>query len=332
MTESSSAAAVDAPPPATRAKRKGRREISRPGAIEALIDTCSAAGVQIRSSFVQGRDYYYRRPEPGPLAALVGRGRKSTFDQYMLLLACANDGRSSLQIDAYLWTRALGLPLCDSSRRIVNRNWRILSELDLIRTQRAGRALHVTLLREDGSGEAYELPTQRQERSLVLDRCYWRKNYHEHLTVPGITVLLIALTLGDWFALPTRRGPHWYGISRSTLERGFKSAYEAAVIGTTYSLKEAPLAPMGYTKENHYILLPPFGPRGMVAKSAPPRFTSKWPRPKRARSKRSAKGRRRRRGTGQPQPDTDARSSHSQTPYEPGSELTSAAASAYEDS
>ncbi|MGH2832083.1 MAG: hypothetical protein ACRDK2_04855, partial [Solirubrobacteraceae bacterium] len=78
----------------------------------------------------------------------------------------------------------------------------------------------------------------------------------------------------------------WYGLSRSTLERGFKNAYDCAVLGTRYSLKEAPLAPAGYTKENHYILLAPFGPRGIVAKTAPPNYSARWPRPKRMPRKR----------------------------------------------
>jgi hypothetical protein len=158
------------------------------------------------------------------------------------------------------------------------------------------------VLREDGSGIPYELPDESENRCAQLDYAYWRKGYHQQLTVPGKTALLIALTLGDWFALPTRRGPAWYGISRSTLERGFKNAYQAAVLGTRYSLKEAPQAPMGYTKENHYILLAPFGPQGKVATTAPPNFTTNWPRPNRVPGKSRRSGRRRsgrRRGRGQ---------------------------------
>lgn len=273
-----------------------RDELSRAAAIAEIFDVADRRSVPIRTSFVQTRDYYYRRPAPGALSTLVRRGRKSTFDQYLLALAAVAQGEPSLSIESRVWTRALGLASTDSSRRIVSRNWRILSELDLVRVRRDRGHLHVTLLRENGSGEPYKQPNESKERILRLDCLYWRKGYHERLTVPGMTVLLIALTLGDWFALPTRRGPGWYGLSRSTLERGFKNAYDAAVLGRRYSLKEAPLAPMGYTKENHYILLAPFGPRGIVAKSAPPSFRSNWPAPKRVPGKRR-RGRRRRRAS-----------------------------------
>jgi hypothetical protein len=43
--------------------------------------------------------------------------------------------------------------------------------------------------------------------------------------------------------------------------------------------KEAPLAPEGYTRENFYRLRPPFGPKGQLAKGAPPELTSQLAEP-----------------------------------------------------
>jgi len=47
----------------------------------------------------------------------------------------------------------------------------------------------------------------------------WLDEHHLALAVPGQAVLMIAMTLGDWFSLPTRQGPAWCGLSRSILPR-----------------------------------------------------------------------------------------------------------------
>jgi hypothetical protein len=56
-----------------------------------------------------------------------------------------------------------------------------------------------------------------------------------------------------------------------------------------FDFKEAPLAPEGYTKENYYALLPPFWPRGKLAKGAPPIF-SRTPTHGRSASERATGG------------------------------------------
>lgn len=263
----------------------GGASISQAATIDAILGFSNRTCLSMRRSFVQDRESR-DQSAPTPLAALVRSGRRSTFDQYLMLLTWAGQAEPTLCLDSRVWVRILGLPSTDASRRTVSRNWKILSTLGLVSVRREGREISATPLCEDGSGRPYTHPDDDHEPSLQLHYAYWRERYYKRLAVPGKSVLLIALTLGDWFALPTRRGPAWYGLSRSTLERGFKNAYDCAVLGTRYSLKEAPLAPAGYTKENHYILLAPFGPRGIVAKTAPPNYSARWPRPKRMPRKR----------------------------------------------
>lgn len=243
---------------------------SRQDTIDAILEASDrpTATVPIRHSFVQRRDEQ-RKPIPGPLAALVGRGRDSTVEQYLLLRAWASGGNFDVKRDARVWARALALSSDEAGRRTVGRNWKILRELKLVTTERSGREIRVTVLRDDGSGEPYRHPGEAPRESYAqLDYRYWRDGHHLRLSVPGKAALLIALTLGDWFALPTRRGPNWYGLSRSTLERGFADARKHGVLEAQKHLKLAPLAPDGYTLENYYRLLPPFGPSGHLAKSA----------------------------------------------------------------
>ncbi len=249
-----------------------RPKPSRSATIEAILDASDRSTVPIRTSFIQGRDAD-GNPVPGPLSALVRRGRDSTFEQYLLLHAWASGGEFDARRDSRVWARALGLSPDEAGRRTVGRNWKILRALGLVDAQRAGREIRAVLLREDGSRSAYRHPHQDHQPYLQLDYRYWREGFHERLSVPGKAVLLIALTLGDWFSLPTRRGPDWYGISRSTLARGFRDARRGGVLDMRFDFKEAPLAPQGYTKENYYRLLAPFGPRGQLAKGAHPNFS-----------------------------------------------------------
>jgi hypothetical protein len=229
--------------------------------------------IPLRYSFVQIRTKS-GKAVPGPLADLVRRGRGSTLEQFLLLHALASGGEFDVKAQARVWARALGLSDDDAGRRTVGRNWRILSQLNLVHTERAGREIRATKLREDGSGDPYSHPGEGEaERYMQIPFSLWSDEHHLVLDVPGKAVLMIAMTLGDWFSLPTRQGPAWYGLSRSTMERGFKNAQVAGVIEVRAEFKDAPLAPEGYTLENYYRLLPPFGPCGKLAKSAHPIFS-----------------------------------------------------------
>lgn len=241
--------------------------------IEAILRASDRNAVPIRTSFVQGRAG--RNPVPGPLSALVRRGRGSTLEQYLLLHAWASGGHFDVARDARIWARALGLSEDEAGRRTIGRNWKILRKLGLVQTERRGRIIKATMLDEGGLGKPYVHPAEgeAQERYLQLSYEYWSRGFHSRLDVPGKAVLLIALTLGDWFSLPTRRGPDWYGLSRSTLERGFRSVRREGVLEMVWEYKEAPLAPEGYTRENYHRLQPPFGPRGVLASGAHPRFS-----------------------------------------------------------
>jgi hypothetical protein len=271
-------AAVTKPPPP-----------SRQDTIEAILRASERSFLPIRVAFVQHRSE--TAGGPAPLAALVKRGRDSTFEQYLLLHAWASGGDFSVRRDSRVWARGLGLPEDDAGRRTVGRNWRILGDLNLVTTKRIGREVRATRLSEDGSGDAYQHPSATKDTYLKLPYEYWRFGVHARLDVPGKAVLLIALTLGDWFPLPSRKGPEWYGISRSTLERGFASARREKVLEMRWGYKEAALAPEGHTRENYYRLLPPLGPRGRLARGAHPDLKRLAQEEKKARRRSSSTAR-----------------------------------------
>lgn len=218
-------------------------------------------------------------PAPGPMAGIVRRGVGSALEQYLLLHARAagredpenGEMRYDVSLESRVWGRALGLADDESGRRTVQRNWKALANAKLVQVQRTGRVLTVTLLREDGSGEPYTHPGDtRDSRYLKLPYSYWLDGHAAKLKLPGKAMLLVALTLPDWFSLPFNKGPKWYGIGASTVERGLRELQRLALLESHLAWRKAPLLPQGWTQDMRYLLQAPFGPSGKVAKNAPP--------------------------------------------------------------
>jgi hypothetical protein len=217
-------------------------------------------------------------PVAGPLAGIVRRGVGSALEQYLLLHARAagredpdnGEMRYDVSLESRVWGRALGLPDDDSGLRTVQRNWKALANAKLVQVQRSGRVLTVTLLREDGSGEPYTHPGDtRDSRYIKLPYSYWLDGYADKLKLPGKAMLLVALTLPDWFSLPSNKGPKWYGIGASTVERGLRELRRLDLLESHLAWRKAPLLAQGWTQDMRYLLEPPFGPSGKVAKNAP---------------------------------------------------------------
>lgn len=223
--------------------------------------------VPIRDAFCQlGRGASTR---PGPLAAFVRRGRHAALDQFLLLLAWASAHPYDVRRDSRIWARATGLAADASGRAAVSRNWQFMAETKLIASARAGRLTRVTLLREDGSGRLYQHPSATRSTYFRLPFEYWTQGYYSKLDLPAKALLLIAMSLPDGFSLPPDRGPGWYGISPSTVERGLRDLRRADLLTVRRVRKTAPLAPEGYTFVNLYTLAPPFGPKKAVVPEGP---------------------------------------------------------------
>jgi hypothetical protein len=269
------------------------------------------------------------RPAPGPLAEFVRRGRETALDQYLFLHALASsdaEDRYDARLPATTWARANGGyfdpdtgVLEPAALHAVSRNWRFLEERDLIERERAGRRARVWLLADDGSGEPYEHPGEGAEGKqledgpgyIQLPYAYWLERWHERLSLSAKAVLLIAMTLGDGFALPYARFHDWYGMSASTGERGLTELRDNKLLHREQHRRKDPESPVGFADVYHYELLPPFGPRGARSKSMPAGWIgAPGPRRRPARGSRrgtSAKGRAPRRARTGAEPKTRKR-------------------------
>jgi len=181
------------------------------------------------------------------------------LDQYLLLVAWASGGDFGVHRSSMVWARALGFPQDDSGTQRVSRNWRVLRDLKLVKTAKKGRQVNARLLREDGTGKVYRPPVRDY---LALPFAYWRDGWYIELDLAAKPMLLIALSLPDRFPLPPEHAPAWYGISRSTAERGLRALRRQDILSAVHEPMKSPLAPKGFTLRNVYTLREPFGPRG----------------------------------------------------------------------
>lgn len=247
--------------------------------IAALLERSNRDAVPIRRTFVQQRR---RGGGPGPLASFVSNRRVRALDLYLLAHAVASGSPYTVTFPAAVWVRALGLTSHTSSETLVSRTWSWLEAAKLIETRRVGRLREVTVLREDGSGNAYRHPGEEgaadRGHYFKLPHAYWHGNFHNRLSLPAKAVLLIALSLTDDFLLPTERGSDWYGLSRDTIRKGLRDLRLYGLISMRTEQKLAPLSAIGYTIERRYRLQPPLRVTATHSKPPKPR------KPKKGRS------------------------------------------------
>jgi hypothetical protein len=255
--------------------------------IEHYLNRSAREGLPLHRTFLQQKKETGQAPGPG--AAFVHRNREGALDQYLFLhaLASAPDpetGRHDVRLRADIWARAGGGHFDPVTGRVekaalhaVSRNWQFLRANGLVTVERVKRLARVTLLADDGSGEDYEhvgdgMRGRRLARGdagyFQLPYAYWRAGWNTELSLVGKAVLLIALSLGDGFPLPANKGPEWYGMSASTIERGIRELRNNRLLHSEKLRRTDPESPVGFTDLNYYELRPPFGPRRHRASNA----------------------------------------------------------------
>lgn len=227
--------------------------------VEALLELSDRDALPLERTFVQQRGEH-GEVVPGPLSAFVCTRRFTTLQQYLLLHSVASGGAFDVARDSRVWARAMDMdPKRASARAAVSKNWAWLEGQNLIRRERHGRLVSVTLLRDDGSSRPYDgHPWQRRAPYFKLPYAYWRSEWHRRLDLASTAVLLIGLSLGKGFLLPGDQVQSWYGISAATLTKGLRGLRTHGLLTVKRDRRISPLAPAGYTWEHRYTLAPPF--------------------------------------------------------------------------
>ncbi|OLF08564.1 helix-turn-helix transcriptional regulator [Actinophytocola xanthii] len=227
--------------------------------VAAMLNRARRRFVPIRSAFLHtGRG---ATAQPGPLATLVKAGDHRGLLAYLLVHAAASAAPWYVTHSPGVWVRALRLgtdPSAPSARAAVSRLWARLERRGLITRLRVGRTTTVVLLREDGSGQTYTHPvTTPGETYFKLPHAFWLHGYDQHLSLPGLAMLLIACDLAPGFSLPYDKVATWYGISGDTAQRGLAELRAADVLVRWFQRKKRPLADAGWTVDFRYRLVGP---------------------------------------------------------------------------
>lgn len=228
-----------------------------------------------------GRDFapinklFVQRPKgsasrPGPLSTFVKNRDLRALRAELLLLGIISSGGGgdgwSTTLPISVWARAFETTRDTTGASAATAVSKLLARLEdrkLITRSRHGRmrGTRVTLLREDGSGQAYTRPAAgNSDRFLRLPHLFWLEKWYEKLDLPATAMLLVALHEKPGFQLATEHVPSWYGWSADTAERGFATLINLGILEKTTRLRKAPLSPTGLTKVNEYRLLAPFQP------------------------------------------------------------------------
>jgi hypothetical protein len=211
--------------------------------------------VPIAKTFVQqGRG---KNTKPGPLHLFVGGHDGRGLEAYLFVHAVASAEPWNCDYPSGTWVRALGLAddaELASAKSAVSKVMKRLEDRGLVARTRVGRTSSIVLLKENGSGDAYEHPHNRGENWLQLPYAYWTERHYETLTLPAKATLLVALSLPDGFPLPYDRAPQWYGISADTAERGLRELCAKDLLDFEQSWIKNHRSDTGWVEQRQYTL------------------------------------------------------------------------------
>jgi len=239
-----------------------RPSVASPQAtILAILKRSRRENVPIRRSFLRA-DNSAISP---PLAMIVRHHDARALDLYLLVLAQASAGLFDVTYEAGVWARALdleernGLKSKDATVA-VSKTLARLQDYKLIKRDRAGRLAHLTLLREDGSGQPYTHPADDEEPAyLQLPHAYWMAKWHNQLSLSAKVALLVSLSLPpEGFFLLLKSAHKQFAISPDTLGDGVRELEGKLLLKRDTKPQAEPLIGKGYKIDTRYTLLGPF--------------------------------------------------------------------------
>lgn len=244
---------MNAPPP-----------LSQDETINLLLQRSGRASVPIRRAFLEVRDEK-GGTYPGRLSAIVKRHDERALELFLVAHAVTSSDKQSGGFDvtewSQTWARTLGLYGDASGMSAVSRVWRRLEKDRLIaRSRGPKRRTKITILQEDGSGNAYSFPSGgRQHAYFRLAYEYWTDEWYKKLSLPAKAVLLMSLSRDRHFYLPHDQAADWYGVSRDTIRDGLHLLQRRGLLATVETRYIPSLAsPTGWTPRTYYELRSPF--------------------------------------------------------------------------
>lgn len=243
-------------------------------------DAAPATGAQTRQEYVRRSGSGYTKVRSVlvqlPRTAAQGQSRPGALPLFarnhraaVLYLAVLTNwpwlSRSDEALPADTWVRFLS---CDDPRSLtwnaqsLSHAWRILEENRLIIRTHQKRLKKITPLKENASGDQYTRPDGKAgDNYFTLPPEFWTEDLHGLLSWPALSVLLILLkeTNGVSYAeLPVDRAEKYYGISRTTAEKGLVELRKRSLLDSRDRWVTDPDAGEGRRRTSLHVLLGPF--------------------------------------------------------------------------
>lgn len=242
------------------------------------------------------RDSFFRCRSDGsggyPLARLMssrsgsggGRGGRTRVSLYLSLIWVASGKDHSSQRPARYWAGLLGLDDPEhAGARVVSNTWAELAARNLVSMtpgQYTGDVPTVRLLREDGSGEPYTIPTGRDgDTYRRVPESVWESLIPGAMvTGAGLAMYLVALRTAyikgelDGLAFPSAHFREEYGLGESTRKSGLRNLVDQGVLDVERQHVDG-FGQLGgrIRSRNLYDLLGLYGP--VAPQPAPPTAT-----------------------------------------------------------
>ena len=256
---------------------------------EATLAVARAADTRVKNRITTIRHGFIRLPRDlelaagddlkPPLATLLGASRGAMrLTLYLALLWMAGGGEKKkghqVGFPARAFAELLGLDDPDGSgQRRVREALKVFADEKLVTlADRPGHPKMISLLREDGSEEAYDRPGDHFDKNrdpadaddsvhrfIQLAPEFWTEGWAQVLSAPGVAMLLVLLLItgngrekNKWVSMSERR---LYGLSDDTWTRGIAELTGYGIL----AVRRQPVSPDAFAWKrvrNTYSLIP----------------------------------------------------------------------------
>ena len=216
-----------------------------------------------KRSFVPVRQIFLQLPKKsgrsrGSVLALLTRPSPA-LDSYLLIHALASSSEPHVaDYPAATWAQVARLDESASFESAKSHWSKVVAKLralKLIESERKGNRVRYRLLNEAGGGEAYTRPKNSADgRWFRLPYSYWLDEFDKNLAHSEKLMLLISLSLSEYFILPINQVANWYGISEATARRGLRGLEGKGILARTVNHRVDPRSPTGWAEEFRYAL------------------------------------------------------------------------------
>lgn len=207
---------------------------------------------RVEKIFVQVDDYPVGENSRGSVLGNLVTGKKERALDLLLTVHALSPILDDSPLPLTTWAQLLSSDKHEWTTRTISTAFRVLQEMNLVELSGPKQQPVVTLMREDGSGDAHqEMKSENGRGFFTIPFEYWTGGDITQLSLPGKAMLLIILKETQdpkgklTFTMPVSRAQNWYGISERSAERGYFELAQRGLIQQKVQKINDPRHPAG---------------------------------------------------------------------------------------